>query len=524
MSDETSKDALERLQEATIVEIQPGVAAVFSENPVPGLETLSFDLMPEGSDKIIADSLSGLLGGANLLAQYQDTSQLLQGLVRLTPTTMEKLQTMSPVVAKTGENLGVLKDAGGNGFSHVMQWSELAPADLAKLKALSAGPALPLVALQMQLASISRRLDENIELTRQAINEIRQVTQEERWATLIALDSSVSKAVKEARQVGEVSESIFAPILSQETDISKSRDLFKRNVVKHLVRLQATENKAERKEYITEHQSDILNDAYGFLLAEWTRHRWNVLRAANISLNPDDTKLLETVLETTQAEYEEAQKELQELVGKLIQQLKLTSILDDQTILKIPLAFGRKRNSADPLEQAEHLARSIAELAGGAYQEPDAVEPALLVFKDEETDNLLPILQWSLPRGQQLLALADVNIGMRSSYLGITQDSFFITRYPDLKKNGDTGPLYKLEDVRYVRFEESVKLGPAIHLHTASSSVVIGFDGWISEADNLEKARRIADIFATVMNLPESEKKQDPIFELVATTQRAITE
>lgn len=79
MSDKTSKDALERLQEATIVEIQPGVATVFSENPVPGLETLSFDLMPEGSDKIIADSLSGLLGGANLLAQYQDTSQMLRG-------------------------------------------------------------------------------------------------------------------------------------------------------------------------------------------------------------------------------------------------------------------------------------------------------------------------------------------------------------------------------------------------------------------------------------------------------------
>ncbi|HIY94045.1 MAG TPA: hypothetical protein H9821_00025 [Candidatus Rothia avicola] len=85
MSDETSKDALELLQEATIVEVQPGVAAVFSEKPVPGLETLSFDLMPEGSDKIIADSLSGLLGGGNLLAQYQDTSKLFNGLVRLTP-------------------------------------------------------------------------------------------------------------------------------------------------------------------------------------------------------------------------------------------------------------------------------------------------------------------------------------------------------------------------------------------------------------------------------------------------------
>ncbi|HIY94046.1 MAG TPA: hypothetical protein H9821_00030 [Candidatus Rothia avicola] len=139
---------------------------------------------------------------------------------------------MSPVVAKTGENLGVLKSAGGNGFSHVMQWSELAPADLAKLKALSAGPVLPLVALQMQLASISRRLNENIELTRQAINEIRQVTQEDRWATLIALDASVSKAVEEARHVGKVSKSILAPIHSKEDDIRKSSDLFKQIVAK----------------------------------------------------------------------------------------------------------------------------------------------------------------------------------------------------------------------------------------------------------------------------------------------------
>ncbi|MFW0181052.1 hypothetical protein [Rothia sp. P5766] len=526
MSEETPQNSdLEGLQETVIVEVKPGVAAVFSQKPVPGLELLSFDLMPEGSAKVIADGLSGFVAGANILAQKQVSPEFLQGLVRLNPTTVEKLQTMVPVVAKTGENLGVLKTAGGNGFSHIMRWSELAPADLARLSALSTGPGMVLVALQMQLSSISRRLDENLKLTRQAINEIRQATQEERWSTLISLDSSVSKAVEEARQIGQVSTGIFSPILSKETDILKSRNLFKQNISKHLKGLECAESKSERKEYVLEHQNDILNDAYGYLLAEWTRHRWNVLRASHISLNPDDEKLLQAVLTTTESEYEEAQQELQKLVGKLIQQLKLMTIIEGKSVLRLPLGLGRKYESDNPLEKSEQLAQSVAELMGSIYQQPSKPAPALLVFdKDETGDDLLSILQWSLPREEKLLVLADVNVGMRNSYLGITQNYFFVTRYADLKKNGDTGTLYNLQDVRYVRFDDDKKNSPTIHIHTKDASFSIGFDSWISQDKNLKKVARVADIFASVMNIPEAEKKQDPVFEIEMTELKAIKE
>ena len=42
----------------------------------------------------------------------------------------------------------------------------------------------------------------------------------------------------------------------------------------------------------------------------------------------------------------------------------------------------------------------------------------------------------------------------------------------------------------------------------------VDFDRWITSGENLFQARRLADILATVMNLPVDEKKNDPIFEL----------
>ena len=46
---------------------------------------------------------------------------------------------------------------------------------------------------------------------------------------------------------------------------------------------------------------------------------------------------------------------------------------------------------------------------------------------------------------------------------------------------------------------------------TKDENIRITFDEWAAEGEALENARRIGDILATAMNLPEEERGHDPL-------------
>ena len=69
------------------------------------------------------------------------------------------------------------------------------------------------------------------------------------------------------------------------------------------------------------------------------------------------------------------------------------------------------------------------------------------------------------------MAIADVNQGLRNSYLGVTHQSFFITGQGELRKNGHIERMYPLADVRYVRFVEPEKGSPELHIITKDENL-----------------------------------------------------
>lgn len=510
MSEEESDQErnLQTAAEIALVELRPGIAALYSKDSVAGLETMSFDLLNNETNARLADGLSMLLNAGSIGSQFVQTGAVLQGLVQLTPKTLKDLETMAPMTNGL-VNYGSLMKGSSIGAS--LQWTALPPETAALLTGPGMLPTLALAGVANQVATINRKLDENLELTRQAINEIRQATQEDRWATLISLDKVVSKALDEARSVGQVTGHIFGPIQGKESEIIKSRELFSNNVQKHLSALSA--NIDEQRSYIEANEQAILNDANGLLLAEWTRHRWNVLRSAHISLDESAYDLLETVLATTENEYEESRKKLENLLSTLVQQLNLIKELTPEGgLARIP--FGKGRRSLNSADKAESLAQAVSALAGKAYRTPAQPEPNFTVFNQEVEESLYRILRWALPPGTRLLAFADVNEGFTNSYLGITETDFFIVSYGDLRKKGLVGELHPLADIRYVRLDERKSRDPQLHIITKDQNFQVDFDRWITSGENLFQARRLADILATVMNLPVDEKKNDPIFEL----------
>lgn len=510
---ENAKEAAE----IALIELRPGVAALYSKEPVAGLETMSFDLLSKEAGNRITDGLSQGLNVASVGSQFVQTEAVLQGLIQLTPKTIADMQTMKPMTNGL-VNYGSLMKGSSIGAS--MQWTKLSPQTLATLTGPGMLPTLALAAVAQQVASVNRKLDENLALTRQSINEIRQATQEDRWATLISLDAVVSKALDEARAIGSVSSLVFAPIQSKEAEIIKSRELFTNNVQKHVTALEV--GPEQQRAYIQVNEQSILNDANGLLLAEWTRHRWNVLRSAHISLDEDATALLETILESTEREYKEARQKLEKLLSTLVQQLNLVKALTPEGgSARLPFRKGRRKlESADI---AATLAKAVAALGDDIYREPVQPAPDFTVFKQEVETSLYDILKWALPSDARLLAFADVNQGLTNSYFGITETDFFIVSYGDLRKKGTVGELYPLTDIRYVRLDESKPRDPQLHIITKKQNFQVDFDRWISDEQNLSDARRLADILATAMNLPVDEVRSDPLLAHLKVEPAAIT-
>ena len=129
-------------------------------------------------------------------------------------------------------------------------------------------------------------------------------------------------------------------------------------------------------------------------------------------------------------------------------------------------------------------------------------------------DKLADILTWALPENAQLLALADANqekLLTNNVYLGITNDSFFVADQSDLNKEGAIENVVPLADVRYVRFAERTKKGPKLDVITRDENYSFTFDSWAAEGAALEATQRMANIFASTMNLPAEEQRTDPL-------------
>ena len=188
-----------------LVEVGAGMAVLFADRPPSEMELIPFSMMGTETTKRLTDRLAIGAGLVNTGVQGVQGALPAQGLVRLAPQTLEALKTAVPVQSG-GWNLGVLTE--GHGFSHVVRWAPATSAQAATLLS-SLGPAAALLSLQMQLASVSRRVDENLELTQEVLKELRQ----DHWNTLLGLYETTVRAVEEAQMVGFVNQHIYGCLL-----------------------------------------------------------------------------------------------------------------------------------------------------------------------------------------------------------------------------------------------------------------------------------------------------------------------
>lgn len=501
----------------SLVEVQPGMAVLFADQPPADLDVIPFEMMGAEANQDLADKLAMTSGLSNLAAQGAQGMSTAQGLVRLAPETLQALKTAQPMTSG-GWNLGSL--VGNNGkIAASVRWAPATGAQTASM--LSAlGPAAALLALQVQLASISRRVDENIELTRDVLRALH----EDQWATLLGLHETTMRAVREAQAVGAVNDHIFASIATRDADLRKQRRLFMSLVQRHIKALD-TDAKG-RRSYIQKNVDQIISDTHGMLMAEGSWYRAQVLRAGHIVRDEanavENGRLLEAIVDETKREHTQAMDDMAHLLANLERQSRLMVELPTERSLPFN---SKRRNIRDTAAMAEALAERVAELRNRAHMQPAPLDPPLVVFDDAVPDEVLRILRWIMPDEGPLLAIADVNLDRLvgdNAYLGVTPEHFFISTQNAVHKQGMIERHFPLSDIRYVRFRQRDKHGPVLDIITKDEDIRLTFDNWANEGQWLENAHQLGNLLSAAMNIPQSERRTHPLLSRESLPERAI--
>lgn len=98
----------------SLVEIEPGIAIVLGEGIPPefGLDFIPLTMLGERTQQDLTDRIATATGLGNVLVQGARAAADVRGLVRLSPQTLQALETARPMVSG-GWNLGSLVSSNG---------------------------------------------------------------------------------------------------------------------------------------------------------------------------------------------------------------------------------------------------------------------------------------------------------------------------------------------------------------------------------------------------------------------------
>ena len=521
----------------SLVEIEPGVAVVMGDQPLESLglpaefdcEVSPFQLMPPEDIQNLADKIFLATGGLNLVAQGAQGAVSARGLVRLAPETWKALKSGQHPLTSGGKNLGVLAGKDGK-ITHQIRW---VPANGAKATNFLAalGPAAAALALQAQLASVSKKLDKNLKETQSIAHTIYG----DRWYDLMGLYKNAMRAFREAQELGVVNQHTFSLVAADFSNLEGKRGSFRDNLRQHVAALNT--DRKQQLDYIRENSNQILADVQAVLVAEETWRCFHLLRTAHISCDTTmDPALKEKQLahmEEVKWEYTQVMDEVSRITFELERMCGLTAKLPGKRSMPF---WGNTRNSDKAARMAATLAKTVSEMRNRVPAISKKPDPKVTVFHKDAPDEALALLRYLLPEDEPLLALALIKekshpwLPAGDVYLGITQTRFFISSKDKLCREGIIDRMYSLSSVRCVRLKES--LDPELEIFIGNKNISLYFTSSSMLMPNssldqliyaatlagsgttnswLADARRIRDLFTTVMNISKEEYHDDSL-------------
>ncbi|WP_208799423.1 hypothetical protein [Microbispora triticiradicis] len=527
MSDPTPNSDIDSTTASTVLtEVLPGVAVVFGEVP----EELKLDLIDFGlvsaADRMQISTVLASIGNTTTVAgNLGNAFASVQGLYRISDATQALLKAGGTLAIKDGANLGAVFANG-----KIVAQARLIPLTAASAAQTVAaiGPALAMVALQMQLSEVTGLVRTNIALTSQVLTTIRHG----QWAELTALVAAVDHAVDQAREVGSVPTSLWDTVAGKRADLLKQLDLYRLNVGNHIRQIHRLDTHG-RREYLETNAEAILFDANALLssVKAWTGYQ--ALHAARArAAGPEDAgeaRLVDTIARDTRTKLDSALAETTSLVDSLTRELRIIAELPGRDTL--PLT-GKRKDSTAARQTSARLLEAIEPLADALHPPAPPLEaPGIACApKSLDLEPYLRILRWFLEDGETLRVLgfpdqpdaldpvsaifsgvkeklaAVMDKAAAKTLVAVTDRRVITAKTTAFLEQGEISQAIPIDRVRYVRAattqDESGRL--AIDLITRDENI-----RWLfhAEIDNTQ-VDALAAVLAESMTIPDVERDE----------------
>ena len=383
-----------------LAEVLPGIAVVFGEVPTElELDLIDFGLVSVADRTQISAVLASIGNTATVAGNLGNAFASVQGLYKLSDATQALLKAGGTLAVKDGAHLGTVITSSGFAQARFIPVTAVSAAQTAA----AIGPALAMIALQMQLSEITGLVRTNIALTSQVLTTIRN----EQWAELTALVATVDRAIEDAREVGSVPTSLWETVAGKKADLRKQVDQYRLNVGGHVRQIHRLDTRG-RREYLETNAEAILFDANALLssVKAWTGYQ--ALHAARArAAGSDDTgeaRLVDAIARQTRMELDSALAETTSLVDSLTRELRIVAELPGRDTL--PLT-GKRRDSKAARITASRLLEAVEPLADALHPPAPSLEAPGVVCAPVSLDigPYLRILRWFLEDDETLRVL-----------------------------------------------------------------------------------------------------------------------
>ena len=379
-----------------IVPLDNDYALVVGSN-TKGLEKIDSLVADRALNDLIASIGEGasLTGGA---ASAANAIQHMSGLYKLDAVTKAQLAAGNALTKTAdGRLIGTVRNAGGQ----ITRQARLIPVSAPQIAGAIAaiGPAVAMVAVQMQLNNISKQ----VSAIQQTVLHTQQMLEDWNNADFHGTQRTVRRIFQNSVKEGTVSNTNWELISGLINDVEKHRKYYKDRIQRHIQELRGSQNDVSaRRNYITEHQESILfNSLAAFnCIQTWFYyfqlvHERARMKGERPTLNPDEIR----------AEVEDDVQIQRTLLHELMRDLRIISELPGEWTLPYFQKWQDKTVSRDTatklLEELNPLAQQL-----GIQDNPMPAPAVTCAPADYDTNPYTKILRWYLEEGEELRALA----------------------------------------------------------------------------------------------------------------------
>ena len=380
-----------------IVPLKDDYALVVGPN-TKGLEKIDGSLV---GDRALNDLIASIGEGASLsggAASAANAIQHMSGLYKLDAVTKAQLAAGNALTKTAdGRLIGAVRNTGGQITRQARLIPVAAPQIAGAIAAI--GPAVAMVAVQMQLNNISKQ----ISAVQQTALQTLQVLTDSRNADYLGDCQTINEVYQGSSNHGYVSETDWSIISALVPRITAHRHYYKKQVANHQQALTNTQRDLSgRRQYVQNNVSSILSDSFA---AFETLRAWAQLSALRRARAQARGEHPYAELPQIRREIEADLNSQRILLGGLIRELRIISELPGEWTLPY---FQKRQDQTASRDTATKLLEELNPLAQqlGIQDNPMPAPAVTCAPTDYDINPYTTILRWYLEEGEELRALA----------------------------------------------------------------------------------------------------------------------